>query len=395
MKKKLRLGFTGAGFIAREHYKSIQKVSDVEVEVVGVHSRRLATAEKFANEFGIRAYENYTALLEDVDVIDICTPPYAHAGNVIEAAKRGVHILCEKPFIGYSPAGDDENFDGFHAPKQPMFDAVMDSLLEIQEAIRAGGSNFCYFENLIYSPHIQKEKEILEKTKAQILRMTGEEATKGSNMEYLSQWKTSCGGSLMGTGSHPLGTVIYLKKVEGMARLGRPIRIASISSRIHQLTKIPDFQDKKFLRTDYKDVEDYAFAHLVFEDGTVADIFGAAVVLGGINDYIDIYANNHRTRCEINPTRLLQVYNPGDPAFNNVYVNYGVTTQEGWLNICPDENWMFGYDGEMFDALRCFANGTTPESDLQVALDTGMALYAGYVSAEQNGKEVSLTPISL
>ncbi|MDL2289402.1 Gfo/Idh/MocA family oxidoreductase [Clostridia bacterium OttesenSCG-928-F22] len=395
-KKKLRLGFTGAGFIAREHYKSIQKVSDVDVEVVGVYSRRFATAEKFANEFGIKPYADLGALLDDIDVIDICSPPYAHAEGILEAAKRGVHIMCEKPFIGYSPQGDAADFNGFTAPKEPMYEAIMQDSYRIQQALKSGGSNFCYFENLIYTPHIQKEKEILQKTGAQILRMMGEESTKGTTgVEYNLYWKTCCGGSLMGTGSHPLGTVIYLKKVEGMARNNKPIRIASISAHIHQLTQIPSFINKGFMRSEYYDTEDYAMAHIVFEDGTVADIFGATVVLGGINDYIDIYANNHRTRCNINPTQLMPVYNPGDPSFDNVFVNYGVSNHNGWLNICPDENWMFGYDGEMFDALRCFANGTTPEADLQVALDTGMALHAAYVSAERGGATVSLTPISL
>jgi hypothetical protein len=33
----------------------------------------------------------------------------------------------------------------------------------------------------------------------------------------------------MGKGAHPLTTVLYLKRIEGMARSGRPLRPATVS----------------------------------------------------------------------------------------------------------------------------------------------------------------------
>ena len=43
---------------------------------------------------------------------------------------------------------------------------------------------------------------------------------------------------------------------------------------------------------------------LVFEDGTVADVTASELVMGGIYDYIEVFANNHRTRCRISPVSV-------------------------------------------------------------------------------------------
>jgi predicted dehydrogenase len=36
---------------------------------------------------------------ESIDFIDICTPPHTHFPVAAEAARRGVHVLCEKPLV--------------------------------------------------------------------------------------------------------------------------------------------------------------------------------------------------------------------------------------------------------------------------------------------------------
>jgi len=66
------------------------------------------------------------------------------------------------------------------------------------------------------------------------------------------------------------------------------------------------------------------------------------------------------------------------------------STQEGWAQAAPDERFTMGYQPEMQDFLRCAAHGESPQSDLDLALDTTATIYAAYVSAEQGGAE---TPI--
>ena len=37
---------------------------------------------------------------ETLDFVDICTPPPSHAALMVDALRQGVHVLCEKPFVG-------------------------------------------------------------------------------------------------------------------------------------------------------------------------------------------------------------------------------------------------------------------------------------------------------
>lgn len=389
--KKIRVGILGGGFIAGVHYECIQRVYGLDVEVVGVYDLSREKGEAFAQTRGIKPFTSPEAMFQEVDVVDVCTPPYAHAQNIIAIAQAGKHVMCEKPLTGYAPPEEQAaDFRGDQAPKAPMLQSVLARLAQINEAVSRNGVKFIYFENFVYTPQVQKEAEIIRKSNSQILRMIGEESHRGNHAAYSSWWKFACGGSLISTGSHPLGAILYLKRVEGEASHGRPIRPAAVSARVHELTGIPGYRDAGFIRCNYYDVEDYAWVHVIFEDGTVGDVVTGATVLGGIHDYVDVFANNHRTRCNINPVSLVETYNPRASQFQDIYINYGITTQEGWLYAAPDENWMFGYQAEMQDALEAIAFDREPISGLQLSLDTLNVIYSAYLSAERLGQEVVL-----
>ena len=172
--------------------------------------------------------------------------------------------------------------------------------------------------------------------------------------------------------------------------LKSPVRPATVSCRTHRLTKLASFLDQGHIRTGYDDIEDYAAIHVTFEDGTVADIFASEVVLGGVANWIEVYATNHRTRCNLNPVDALTTYNAREEYFNDVYVVEKTGTKQGWSHPAPDEDWQHGYPQEMQDFMECAASGRAPLCGSQLGLDTTAVLYAGYVSAERHGAEVRL-----
>ena len=296
--RKIRVGIVGAGMAGRFHLQCLRRVYGVEVEIAGVTSLRADRRESFGREFGVPVYANLAAMVPHIDLLDICSPPYVHEEGILAAAEAGKALICEKPLTGYFGDGQ-ETFRGNRAPKGPMLEAVLERLTRVAAAVRRRAVFFGYAENFIYAPSVQKEREIIEKSGAQILRMMGEESHNGSASPVYGIWKFAGGGSLIGKGCHPLSALLYFKRVEGRARLGQPIRPVAVSARTHELTRLPGYQDRGLIRTDYLDIEDCGWIHVEFEDGTIGDLVTGEVVLGGIYDYVEVFANNHRTRCHI------------------------------------------------------------------------------------------------
>jgi predicted dehydrogenase len=382
----LRIGIVGARFAAELHATNYRPLLGPRVELAAVCSRTRGQAEDFARRHAIpRVFSDYRALVEspDVDVVDICATTDSHHEIAVAAARAGKHVIVEKPLTGFF--GSPREFT-----KRQMLDGVATDLISLREAFRSSGVTLGYAENFVYAPSVQKEREIVEKTRAQILRLVGEESHNGSHSPVYGIWSIQGGGSLIAKGCHPLGAVLYLKRKEGLARLGRPIRPAFVSARTHSITRIPGFEDKGFIRTKYEDTEDYSLLHVVFDDGTVGDITASELVMGGIYDFIEVFANNHRTRCRMSPVNVIDVYNPRHEQMKDVYLVEKISTNEGWIPASPEEGWSLGYGRELRDFVTAMRNGRAPESDLDLATDITLTLYAGYVSADDKGREVEV-----
>jgi predicted dehydrogenase len=379
----MKIGIAGAGFAARFH---LENFPESGVEVAGITSSRAESRNAFAAKHGLRAFASVNEMLPKIDVLDICTPPSSHSEYILAAAAAGKHVIVEKPLTGFYGCPSEVD-------KPRMLHAVIAEASRLREAVTRAGITLGYAENFVYAPSVQKEREIVEKSGAQILRLVGEESHNGSHSPVYGIWSIQGGGSLIAKGCHPLGAILYLKRKEGIARDGNPIRPAAISARTHSITRIPNFQDKGFLRTKYQDTEDYGFMHVVFEDGTVADVTASELVLGGIYDFIEVFANNHRTRCRMSPVNVMDVYNPKHEQFKDLYLVEKLSSNEGWIPASPEEGWSLGYGRELRNFIDCMRGGRSPESNLDLAIDVTLTIYAGYVSADEKGREIQVPRI--
>lgn len=386
-KKTVRAGIVGAGFSASFHFEAIRKVYGTNVEVKGVYA--LDGAEAYAQPRDIKAYGSLEALLDDVDVVHCCTTASAHEPVAIAALERDTFVIVEKPLTGFFGDGS-EDFNGETFSKEAAMNSAMASVKRMLEAESKSKGKILYAENWVYAPSIQKEREILEKTGAQILWIHGEEAHSGSHARTYAYWKYSGGGVMIGKGCHPLTAALYLKRVEGRARDGKPIRPKSVTARIHALTRMPNFRDEGHIRSDYFDIDDFSMMHVTFEDGTLATIFASDIILGGIHNWLEVAANNHRSICNINPNTAMQAYNPLEANFKDIYVVEKTGTKQGWSSPSPDEDWFTGYPQEIEAFYRSAAYGEPVESDSLLAADCIATIYSAYVSAERSGAEVEI-----
>ena len=390
--KTLRCGIAGSGFAAKFHYEALLRVFSVKVDISGAYSPTKVKLDQFTEPRSLKSYTSLDELIDNSDVVHVCTPPSTHEPIVIAALGKNKHVVVEKPFTGYFGDGS-KDFNGDKFSREEGLQQALESVKRMIEAEKNSTGKIMYAENWIYAPAIMKESDMLRKTKAQIIWMHGEESHSGSHSLTYGQWKFSGGGSMMGKGCHPLSAALYFKQVEGMAGNGKPIRPATITARTHAITRMPGYKNEGHLRTTYTDIEDFALMHIVFEDGTFADIFASELVLGGVHNWIELNTNNHRTICNINPNNAMQTYTPDEKHFKDVYIVEKTETKQGWSSVSPDEGWFTGYQHEMEAFYRSAAFGDPIESNSTLAADTIATIYAGYLSAEKKGTEVHITLI--
>jgi predicted dehydrogenase len=387
-KKTVRTGIVGAGFSATFHYHALQKVYGTNIDVVGVHTLD-DSGKKYAAERGIEYYAELEKMLQAVDAIHVCVPPMGHEPISVAALQHDKFVICEKPLTGYFGDGSDD-FHWDHADKAIALETALESVERILQAEKESRGKLLYAENWVYAPSIQKEVEILRKTGAQILWIHGEEAHSGSHsVDYA--YSARCGGGvLIGKGCHPLTAALYLKRVEGLARGDEPIRPTAVTARAYGMTRMDNFRDEGHIRCSYYDIDDFAMIHVDFDDGTCATLLTSDIVLGGIHNWLEVCANNHRTRCNINPNNAMETYNPVEDNFKDIYVLEKIGTKQGWAMTSPDEDWFTGYPQEIEAFYRTIAYGDPAESDSLLAADTISTIYSAYVSADRKGQAVEV-----
>jgi predicted dehydrogenase len=385
--KIIKVGIIGSGFAAKFHFNAIKRVYCCTIEVVGAFSKNSERLNSFTSDRGIPSFTDLDSLINASDVLHICTPPSTHEDLVTQVLSQNKYVIVEKPFTGYFGDGSD-TFNGDLFSRKEGLIATVNSVQRMLLAERKSKGAIMYAENWVYAPAIQKEKEVIEKTNAQILWIQAQQSHSGSHSLDYGKWHLSGGGSLIGKGCHPLAAAFYLKRVEGKNKNGIAIRPKAVSARTHAITRMSDYQNEGHLRNNYNDVEDYATVHVEFDDGTIADIVASELLQGGVKNYVEVHANNHRTICNIAPNNAMQTYNPVDISYDDIYVVEKTGTKQGWSFISPDEAWFNGYQHEMEAFYRSVVFGDPIESDSQLAADVTTTIYAAYLSAESNGIEV-------
>ncbi|MBN9306387.1 MAG: oxidoreductase [Devosia sp. 67-54] len=194
MSKIFTVAIVGGG-IGRSHMIEGYVPNADKFKVIAICDLDPARMNALADEFGVeRRTASFDDLLamDDLDIIDICTPPMVHYPMIVAALDAGKHVICEKPLVG--------------------------SLKQIDEVIavekRAKGKLMPVFQYR-FGNGIQQAKAIIDAGLAGTPFVGTVETLWRREAEYYAvpwrgKWKTELGGVLMGHAIHPHDMFCYL-----------------------------------------------------------------------------------------------------------------------------------------------------------------------------------------
>lgn len=392
MKEEIIIGMLGAGRATEVHMEAFRRVRGFKIRFKSIMAGHDVSSKRGQEKFGFeQTVQSIDEMINDseIDVIDICSPPYTHQDYTIKAIKANKYVICEKPMTAYFGRDGDVEPIGDTVSKAFMYESVMESLDELASIVKKHPGHFMFAEHFVYAPAIQKAAEIIKKKGSKILCIKGEESLKGSSSRLAGEWSKTGGGTFTRTGNHPLSAILYLKTVEA-EKAGKDIYISSIVADMDRITTNMNDYEHRHILADPIDVEDFSTVILTFSDGTKGVVMATDTLLGGSKNYVEVYCNDAVLYCNLTMHNALRTYFLDEQNLDDIYISEMLPSKMGWNEPFLEDIVMRGYVNEMQDFIECIAYGREPLANFQLAYDTAKITYAAYMTAEA-GRKVTLT----
>ena len=367
--KTIVVGVLGAGRACQLHVNAYKKVSGIDVRLKTIFDADNKKAKEAKEKYGFESLASSAKELlndKEIDVIDICTPPYTHKDFVIQVLKADKHVICEKPLTGYFGKGVDN--------KKKMYEAVSKDIAELEKALASSKKKFFYAENFIYAPAVTKAAEIIKAKKSKILYAKGEESLAGSSSPVAGLWEKSGGGTLLRVGCHPLSAIIYLKKVSNASN-----KVSNVIADVSQILPSLSEYEHRHIKAKPVDVEDHATLCLTFSDNTKAVVMATDSRLGGSINYVELYCNDAVIKCNLTMNDAMSTYLLDEEGLKDVEISEMLSTKCGWNNPFVSDEIMRGYVDEMQDFMECIRDNKEPRSNFEIAKETILTIYKAYM----------------
>lgn len=89
-----KFALIGNGFIGAKHIEAIEEVGGELIAVCDINESRKVE--------GVPFFTDYKEAIKEADIVSIATPNYLHEEMILECAKQGKKILCEKT-VSFKP----------------------------------------------------------------------------------------------------------------------------------------------------------------------------------------------------------------------------------------------------------------------------------------------------
>ena len=211
-----QIGVIGSGMIARVHAQAIQAMEGAKL--FGFYCRDPRKAEELRQTYNCPVYTDLDALLsnQELDAVTIATPSGAHLEPIIEAARKGKHIICEKPL-----------------------EISEKRIRQAEQVAREQGVLLGGIFNRRFNPAVEALKEAIDKKRFGTISLCEVQVKWFRDQAYYDSaawrgtWKLDGGGVLMNQSIHTIDLLIYF--------MGMPKRLsASISTLTHENIEVED-----------------------------------------------------------------------------------------------------------------------------------------------------------
>jgi predicted dehydrogenase len=241
---RVRLAIVGCGNISQLNVPGY--LQHPRCEVVALCDTAAERAKQRAREWGIapRLYSDFAQVLDDpsVDAVELLTPTWLHAEQIVAALEAGKHVSCQKPLA-----------------------VTMAEAHRIAAAVSRAHTVFRVTENFLYYPPIVKAKELLEAGAIGEPSLVRIHTTRAQRVEGLaidldpqaSVWRRdpgrNPGGVLYDDGVHKYATAAYW--------IGEIGDISAIVSRGPDfIMETPSVATWRFVGRDCLGIIDYTYA---------------------------------------------------------------------------------------------------------------------------------------
>jgi predicted dehydrogenase len=193
MAERLKVAVVGAG-VGKNHIDAYQGLPD-QFEVVALCDIDEARARDAAETCNVpRVFFEFAELcrVDELDVIDICTPSYLHYCHTLQALEAGKNVVCEKPAAGSLREVD-----------------------ELREAETRSGKRAMPIFQYRFGHGLQKLKYLMQQGISGPAYLTTVETAWRRRAEYYTvpwrgKWETELGGPLVTLAIHAHDALYYV-----------------------------------------------------------------------------------------------------------------------------------------------------------------------------------------
>lgn len=342
MEKKVGIGIVGSQFISSIHVEALKSVT--EANVIAVMSPTKGNAKEFAKKHDIPNY--FTDIdemlnLKEIDMIVIGAPNNVHCELTLKAAKKGKHVVVEKPLCLNLAEAD------------LMIKTCKDSNVKLM-----------YAEELCFTPKYVRLKALLDEgALGKPILLKQSEKHDGPHADHFWDVERSGGGVTMDMGCHAIQFFRWLNPKNAITSV-----YAQMTTSVHSDKTMGD---------------DNAIIILEFENGVIAVAEESWTKLGGMDDKAEIHGSEGVAYADVLQGNSIQTY-------SSKGVGYAVEkagNTVGWSFTMYEEIWNYGFPQEFAHFVDCVNNDKEPlvtGEDGKAVLEV---IFAAYESAG-TGKKV-------